>query len=83
MPMMNFRLAEPAHLIDINFIDGLDYVRSENSALNIKSRRRDRALDAGALSAIRHGASDALFDGWRPVNAPAWCRLVVASSRLR
>ena len=35
MPMMNFRLAEPAHLIDINFIDGLDYIRSENSALKI------------------------------------------------
>jgi CO/xanthine dehydrogenase FAD-binding subunit len=35
MPMMNFRLAEPAHLIDINFIDGLDYIRSENGAINI------------------------------------------------
>ncbi|HEX9263497.1 MAG TPA: xanthine dehydrogenase family protein subunit M [Candidatus Binatia bacterium] len=35
MPMMNFRLAEPAHLIDINFIDGLDYIRSENGALKI------------------------------------------------
>ena len=27
MPLMNFRLAEPAHLIDINFITGLDYIR--------------------------------------------------------
>ena len=35
VPMMNFRLAEPAHLIDINFIDGLDYIRSENGALKI------------------------------------------------
>jgi CO/xanthine dehydrogenase FAD-binding subunit len=35
MPMMNFRLAEPAHLVDINFIDGLDYIRSENGALKI------------------------------------------------
>jgi carbon-monoxide dehydrogenase medium subunit/2-furoyl-CoA dehydrogenase FAD binding subunit len=35
MPMMNFRLAEPAHLIDINFIAGLDYIRSENGALKI------------------------------------------------
>jgi CO/xanthine dehydrogenase FAD-binding subunit len=35
MPMMNFRLAEPAHLIDINFIDGLDYIRSANGALKI------------------------------------------------
>jgi CO/xanthine dehydrogenase FAD-binding subunit len=35
MPMMNFRLAEPAHLIDINFIGGLDYIRSENGAIKI------------------------------------------------
>jgi hypothetical protein len=35
MPMMNFRLAEPAHLVDINFIDGLDYIRGENGALKI------------------------------------------------
>ena len=31
MPMMNFRLAQPAHLIDINFIDGLEYIRSETA----------------------------------------------------
>ena len=35
MPLMNFRLAEPAHLIDINFIPGLDYIRSENGELKI------------------------------------------------
>jgi carbon-monoxide dehydrogenase medium subunit len=35
MPLMNFRLAQPAHLIDINFIGGLDYVRRENGAIQI------------------------------------------------
>ena len=35
MPLMNFRLAQPAHLIDINFIDGMDYVRSENGRIKI------------------------------------------------
>lgn len=45
MPMMNFRLAEPAHLIDINFIDGLDYIRSDNGALKIGClARQARAL---------------------------------------
>ena len=44
MPMMNFRLAEPAHLIDINFIDGLDYIRSENSALKIGCLARQISL---------------------------------------
>ena len=32
MPLMNFRLAQPAHMIDINFIDGMDYIRSEKGA---------------------------------------------------
>ncbi len=35
MPLMNFRLAQPAHVIDINFIDGLDYVKSENGNIKI------------------------------------------------
>jgi CO/xanthine dehydrogenase FAD-binding subunit len=35
MPLMNFRLAQPAHLIDINFIDGLDYIKSENGNIKI------------------------------------------------
>ena len=46
MPMMNFRLAQPAHLIDINFIDGLDYIRSENGALKIGClARQSRVLN--------------------------------------
>jgi carbon-monoxide dehydrogenase medium subunit len=27
MPLMNFRLAEPVYLIDINAMAGLDYIR--------------------------------------------------------
>ena len=49
MPMMNFRLAEPAHLIDINFIDGLDYVRSENGALKIGCLARQSRVLSDAL----------------------------------
>ena len=46
MPMMNFRLAQPAHLIDINFVEGLDYIRSENGAVKIGClARQARALD--------------------------------------
>jgi CO/xanthine dehydrogenase FAD-binding subunit len=46
MPLMNFRLAQPAHLIDINFIDGLDHVRSENGAFKIGCMARQaRVLD--------------------------------------
>jgi len=49
MPMMNFRLAEPAHLIDINFIDGLDYIRSENGALKIGCLTRQARVLSDAL----------------------------------
>ncbi|HEY2922006.1 MAG TPA: xanthine dehydrogenase family protein subunit M [Candidatus Binatia bacterium] len=46
MPLMNFRLAQPAHLIDINFIDGLDYIRNENGAIKIGClTRQSRVLD--------------------------------------
>jgi CO/xanthine dehydrogenase FAD-binding subunit len=46
MPMMNFRLAQPAHLIDINFIEGLDSIRSEDRAIKIGClARQSRLLD--------------------------------------
>lgn len=46
MPLMNFRLAQPAHIIDINFIDGMDYVKSKNGALKIGClARQSRLLD--------------------------------------
>jgi aerobic carbon-monoxide dehydrogenase medium subunit len=46
MPLMNFRLAQPAHLIDINFIEGIDYIRSEKGALKIGClARQSRLLD--------------------------------------
>jgi hypothetical protein len=46
MPLMNFRLAQPDHLIDINFIDGLDYVRSEKGVIRIGClARQSRLLD--------------------------------------
>jgi CO/xanthine dehydrogenase FAD-binding subunit len=46
MPLMNFRLAEPAHLIDINFIDGLDYIRSDHGVIKIGClTRQSRALE--------------------------------------
>ncbi len=46
MPLMNFRLAQPAHIIDINFIDGLDYIKSENGALKVGCLvRQSRLLD--------------------------------------
>jgi carbon-monoxide dehydrogenase medium subunit len=53
VPAMNFRLARPTSLIDINRIDALDYVREEDGALCIgalaRHRRFETPVTGGAL----------------------------------
>jgi len=49
MPLMNFRLAQPAHIVDINFIEGLDYIRSENGAIKIGCLARQSRLLGDSL----------------------------------
>lgn len=45
IPMMKFRLASPALLVDINRIDGLSYVREEDGWLKIGAMTREADLD--------------------------------------
>jgi aerobic carbon-monoxide dehydrogenase medium subunit len=56
VPAMNFRLARPASLIDINCIDALDYVREEGGWLHIgalaRHSRFEQPVSGGALSAF-------------------------------
>jgi carbon-monoxide dehydrogenase medium subunit len=56
VPAMNFRLARPASLIDINRIDTLDYVRVDEGELRIGALARhahfEAPVTAGALSAL-------------------------------
>ena len=56
VPAMNFRLARPANLIDINRIDALDYVREDGGELRIGALARHARFEApvsgGALSAF-------------------------------
>jgi carbon-monoxide dehydrogenase medium subunit len=53
---MNFRLARPASLIDINRVEALDYVREDGGALRIGALSRHARFEApvggGALSAF-------------------------------
>jgi CO/xanthine dehydrogenase FAD-binding subunit len=44
MPLMNFRLAQPAHIIDINFINGMDYTRRDKGVLRIGCLARQAHL---------------------------------------
>ena len=45
IPAMRFRLSMPEVLIDINRIDGLEYVREDNGHLTIGSMTRESALE--------------------------------------
>jgi carbon-monoxide dehydrogenase medium subunit len=45
VPLMNFRVAQPAHLVDINFVDELDYIRVDDGWLAIGARTRQAALE--------------------------------------
>lgn len=49
IPLMKFRLASPPLLIDINKIDGLEYIREEDGWLKIGTLTRESQLDRSDL----------------------------------
>jgi aerobic carbon-monoxide dehydrogenase medium subunit len=51
MPMLNFRLARPAALIDINEVKELDYLRRDNGRLCVGALVRQRAAELSSLVA--------------------------------
>ena len=54
VPMLNLRLANPANLVDLNTIEGLDYIRADNGTLAIGAATRQRTveLDADVLAKL-------------------------------
>jgi carbon-monoxide dehydrogenase medium subunit len=51
IPVMNFRLAQPALLVDLNRLKELDYVRQEDGGLRIGAMTRQRTLERDPLVA--------------------------------
>ncbi len=51
IPVMNFRLAQPAMLVDLNRLRELDYVRQEGGDLRIGAMTRQRTLERDPLVA--------------------------------
>jgi CO/xanthine dehydrogenase FAD-binding subunit len=49
VPLLNFRLAHPDHLIDLNRIGSLAGIRREDGKLRIKAMTRQSTLEASAL----------------------------------
>jgi carbon-monoxide dehydrogenase medium subunit len=45
VPLMNFRLAQPEHLVDINLIDELAYVRAKNGRIAIGALARQATVE--------------------------------------
>jgi carbon-monoxide dehydrogenase medium subunit len=45
MPMLNFRFVLPDHIIDLNRVDGLAYIRDAQAALEIGAMTRQRDLE--------------------------------------
>src|SRR5438445_3872408 len=45
MPMLNFRFVLPDHIIDLNRVDGLCYIRDAQGALEIGAMTRQRDLE--------------------------------------
>ena len=45
MPMLNFRFVQPDHIIDLNLVEGLSYIREVDDALDIGAMTRQRDLE--------------------------------------
>jgi aerobic carbon-monoxide dehydrogenase medium subunit len=67
IPMMKFRLARPSHLIDINRISGLSYIKEEGGYLKIGGLVREAELEDSPLIRQKYPI---LFDTSRVIADP-------------
>jgi aerobic carbon-monoxide dehydrogenase medium subunit len=79
-PMMNFRLARPSALVDINTVTGLDYIEREGDELKVGALTRHRAVeinrDAGVVDGFALLPRAARWIGHYPIR----CRGTVGGS---
>ena len=54
-PMLNFRLARPSALVDINTVRGLDYVQRDGDVLRVGALTRHRTLETTRDADVRDG----------------------------
>jgi aerobic carbon-monoxide dehydrogenase medium subunit len=53
VPLMNFRLAQPTHVVDINRLGDLDYVRADGGTVRIGALARQSTVEADPAVAER------------------------------
>jgi carbon-monoxide dehydrogenase medium subunit len=51
MPMLNFRFVQPDHIIDLNRVEGLAYIRDTADGMEVGAMTRQRDLEFSALVA--------------------------------
>lgn len=68
VPLMNFRLARPRHLVDINKIPSLDYIRQEGNHLVIGALARQRMIE---FSELVHRRNPLLTEACQQIGHPA------------
>jgi carbon-monoxide dehydrogenase medium subunit len=49
MPMLNMRYVQPDHIVDLNRVDGLSYIRERDGALEIGAMTRQRDIEFSDL----------------------------------
>lgn len=49
IPLMKLRFANPAHLVDLNFISGTSYIREENNVLSFGPMTRHAEIEASDM----------------------------------
>ena len=54
LPLLKLRFAQPAHLVDIGRIPGLDYIKEEGGVLKIGALAREAALEASEVVRQRY-----------------------------
>jgi aerobic carbon-monoxide dehydrogenase medium subunit len=65
IPLMKLRFANPAHLVDLNFISGTSYIKEDNGALRFGALTRHAEIEASAAVAkipILHDCAAGIAD---------------------
>jgi CO/xanthine dehydrogenase FAD-binding subunit len=70
VPMLNFRLARPAVLVDLNQVAGLDEIQAEDGALRIGAMTRQRTLERHLSSRSAGGPHDVLGEALGYIGHP-------------
>src|SRR5215469_2117479 len=65
IPLMKLRFANPKHLVDLNFVAGISYIKRENGSLRFGPMTRHAEIEASASAAnipILHDCAAGIAD---------------------